>query len=114
MAYVAKLAEERNALRKERDGLQQRLSEMEEAKTAALEQERAEQAALEAAGLRLGEVSSDYSSSPEGEVIWQEYSSNTQLKRGSSVKIKVSAGPKPTKPTTTETTTEEESSSETE
>ena len=72
------------------------------------------QAALEAAGLRLGEVSSDYSSSPEGEVIWQEYSSNTQLKRGSSVKIKVSAGPKPTKPTTTETTTEEESSSETE
>ena len=57
-------------------------------------------AALSAAGLQCGEVSSDYSSAAEGEVIWQQYSSNTQLKKGSSVKIKVSAGPKPTEATT--------------
>ena len=56
--------------------------------------------ALAAAGLKCGSVSSDYSSAAEGEVIWQQYSSNTQLKRGSSVKIKVSAGPKPTETST--------------
>ena len=64
-------------------------------------------AALAAAGLECGKVTSDYSSAAEGEVIWQEYSSNTQLKKGTSVKLKVSAGPKPTEaPTTTESTTE--------
>ena len=65
-------------------------------------------AALDAAGLKCGSVSSDYSSAPEGEVIWQQYSSNTQLKRGSSVKIKVSAGakPAPTQPSTEEPVTE--------
>ena len=61
-------------------------------------------AALSAAGLECGKVTSDYSSAAEGEVIWQEYSSNTQLTRGTSVKLKVSAGPKPTE-TTTEATT---------
>ncbi|MDO4869400.1 MAG: Stk1 family PASTA domain-containing Ser/Thr kinase [Bacillota bacterium] len=59
--------------------------------------------ALSAAGLKCGEVTSEYSSAAEGEVIWQQYSSNTQLKKGASVKIKVSAGPKPTEPTTSPT-----------
>jgi len=64
-------------------------------------------AALSAAGLNCGKVTSDYSSAAEGEVIWQEYSSNTKLKKGTSVKLKVSAGPKPTEaPTTTEAPTE--------
>ncbi len=63
--------------------------------------------ALSAAGLECGKVTSDYSSATEGEVIWQEYSSNTQLKKGTSVKLKVSAGPKPTEaPTTTVSPTE--------
>lgn len=56
-------------------------------------------AALSAAGLKCGDVSSDYSTSAEGTVIWQEYSSNTQLKKGTSVKIRISKGPSPTSPT---------------
>lgn len=67
--------------------------------------------ALSAAGLKTGDVTSDYSTSAEGTVIWQQYSSNTQLKKGASVKLRISKGPSPTtteEPTTTEPTTEEE------
>lgn len=58
-------------------------------------------AALSAAGLKCS-VTNEFSSASEGEVINQNYSSGTQLKRGSTVTITVSAGQKPTEPTTTQ------------
>ena len=65
--------------------------------------------ALDAAGLRLGRVSEEYSSSAPGTVIKQQYSSNTQLKKGSSVSITISKGPQPTTaPPVTEPTQETE------
>ena len=54
------------------------------------------QAALLNAGLAVGTISYDYSSTySDGEVMWQQYDANAQLDRGTSVKIRVSKGPKP-------------------
>ncbi|MDO4486927.1 MAG: Stk1 family PASTA domain-containing Ser/Thr kinase [Bacillota bacterium] len=63
------------------------------------------ESALSQAGLSRGKVSYDYSSTyAEGEVMWQQYEAGAPLDKGSSVKIRVSKGPKPepaTQPTTT-------------
>lgn len=57
--------------------------------------------ALNAAGLNIGSVNSEYSNSAaSGEVISQQYSANTQLKKNSTVSITISKGPKPTQPPT--------------
>ena len=54
------------------------------------------QAALINAGLQVGSISYDYSSTyAEGEVMWQQYDANAQLDKGTSVKIRVSKGKKP-------------------
>lgn len=54
------------------------------------------QAALLNAGLSVGSISYDYSSTyAEGEVMWQQYDANAQLDKGTSVKIRVSKGNKP-------------------
>lgn len=54
------------------------------------------QAALKNAGLTIGEVSYDYSSTyAEGEVMWQQYDANAQLDKGTSVKVRVSKGKEP-------------------
>ncbi|MFR9269555.1 MAG: Stk1 family PASTA domain-containing Ser/Thr kinase [Clostridia bacterium] len=59
------------------------------------------QSALSKAGLSLGSISYDYSSTyAEGEVIWQQYDANAQLDKGTSVRIRVSKGAKPTETTT--------------
>ena len=56
--------------------------------------------ALSSAGLKLGGVTYEYSSSyGSGTVMWQQYDANSELTKGSSVSIKVSKGPEPTKPT---------------
>ena len=58
------------------------------------------ESALRDAGLDIGTVSYDYSSTyAEGEVMWQQYEAGAPLDRGTSVKIRVSKGPKP-EPTT--------------
>ena len=58
------------------------------------------ESALREAGLDRGTVSYDYSSTyAEGEVMWQQYEAGAPLDRGTSVKIRVSKGPKP-EPTT--------------
>ncbi len=55
------------------------------------------QSALSKAGLSLGSISYEYSSTyAEGEVIWQQYDANAQLDKGTSVRIRVSKGAKPT------------------
>lgn len=55
------------------------------------------QSALSKAGLSLGSISYEYSSTyAEGEVIWQQYDANAQLDKGTSVRIRVSKGSKPT------------------
>lgn len=70
-------------------------------------------AALNAAGLKVGSVSSEYSSSAaKGEVINQQYSSNTQLKKNSSVNLTISKGPKPTEAPTAAPTVPVESPDE--
>ena len=54
------------------------------------------QSALVNAGLALGDLSYDYSNTyAEGEVMWQQYDANAQLEKGTSVKMRVSKGPKP-------------------
>ena len=54
------------------------------------------QAALKNAGLTIGEVSYDFSSTyAEGEVMWQQYDANAQLDKGTSVKVRVSKGKEP-------------------
>ena len=59
------------------------------------------QSALSKAGLSLGSISYEYSSTyAEGEVIWQQYDANAQLDKGTSVRIRVSKGAKPTENTT--------------
>ena len=59
------------------------------------------QSALSKAGLSLGSISYEYSSTyAEGEVIWQQYDANAQLDKGTSVRIRVSKGAKPTETTT--------------
>ena len=58
------------------------------------------ESALRDAGLDRGTVSYYYSSTyAEGEVMWQQYEAGAPLDRGTSVKIRVSKGPKP-EPTT--------------
>ncbi len=59
------------------------------------------QAALVNAGLKVGSISYDYSSTyAEGEVMWQQYDANAQLDKGTAVKIRVSKGREPeTQPT---------------
>ncbi len=55
------------------------------------------QAALLNAGLTIGSISYDYSTTyAEGEVMWQQYDANAQLDKGTAVKIRVSKGSKPT------------------
>ncbi len=45
------------------------------------------QSALSKAGLSLGSISYEYSSTyAEGEVIWQQYDANAQLDKGTSVR----------------------------
>ena len=59
------------------------------------------QSALSKAGLSLGSISYEYSSTyAEGEVIWQQYDANAQIDKGTSVRIRVSKGAKPTETTT--------------
>ena len=54
------------------------------------------QSALSNAGLKMGSISYEYSSTyAEGEVIWQHYDANAQLDKGSSVRVRVSKGAKP-------------------
>ena len=54
------------------------------------------QSALSNAGLKMGSISYEYSSTyAEGEVIWQQYDANAQLDKGSSVRVRVSKGAKP-------------------
>ena len=54
------------------------------------------QSALVNAGLKVGSISYDYSSTyAEGEVMWQQYDANAQLDKGTSVKIRVSKGKEP-------------------
>lgn len=63
------------------------------------------QAALSNAGLSMGSVSYDYSTTyAEGEVMWQQYDANAQLDKGSSVRVRVSKGAKPTDAPTSPTT----------
>ena len=62
------------------------------------------QAALLNAGLTIGSISYDYSSTyAEGEVMWQQYDANAQLDKGTAVKIRVSKGNKPADQPTTRT-----------
>lgn len=57
------------------------------------------QSALRNAGLSMGSISYEYSSTyAEGEVIWQQYDANAQLSKGSTVRVRVSKGAKPEKP----------------
>lgn len=59
------------------------------------------QSALANAGLKMGSISYEYSSTyAEGEVIWQQYDANAQLEKGSSVRVRVSKGEKPEQTTT--------------
>ncbi len=54
------------------------------------------QSALLNAGLTVGSISYDYSSTyAEGEVMWQQYDANAQLEKGTAVKIRVSKGKEP-------------------
>lgn len=54
------------------------------------------QSALLNAGLTVGTISYDYSSTyAEGEVMWQQYDANAQLDKGTAVKIRVSKGKEP-------------------
>ena len=54
------------------------------------------QSALLNAGLSVGSISYDYSSTyAEGEVMWQQYDANAQLEKGTAVKIRVSKGKEP-------------------
>ena len=65
------------------------------------------QAALAAAKLVCGSVSYDYSTTySEGEVMWQQYDAGASLAKGSSVKLRVSKGAKPTEAPTTAPTTQ--------
>ncbi len=65
------------------------------------------QAALLNAGLTIGSISYDYSSTyAEGEVMWQQYDANAQLDKGTAVKIRVSKGNKPAEQPTTKPTEE--------
>ena len=65
------------------------------------------EALLDDAGLNLGKVSYDYSDTyTEGQVIWQQYDGNTQLEKGTRVKLRVSKGSKPTQAPTTEKPTQ--------
>ena len=69
----------------------------------------AAQSALADAGLKAGSVSYDYSDTyANGEVMWQQYDAGSSIDKGSSVKLRVSKGPKPTTTTTTVTETEPE------
>ena len=55
------------------------------------------QSALTKAGLSLGSISYEYSSTyVEGEVIWQQFDANAQVDKGTSVRVRVSKGTKPT------------------
>ncbi|MDO4393117.1 MAG: Stk1 family PASTA domain-containing Ser/Thr kinase [Bacillota bacterium] len=57
--------------------------------------------ALSRAGLRCGGVTYEYSNSyGAGTVMWQQYDANSELTKGSSVRIKVSKGPEQTSPPT--------------
>lgn len=57
------------------------------------------QSALRNAGLSMGSISYEYSSTyAEGEVIWQQYDANAQLSKGSTVRVRVSKGAKPENP----------------
>lgn len=59
-------------------------------------------AALEAAGLKLGEVTEEYSDDvPEGQVIRQSTSANTTVQSGNTVDITISKGPQATTTTYT-------------
>lgn len=54
------------------------------------------QTALLNAGLSMGSISYEYSSTyAEGEVMWQQYDANARLDRGSTVRVRVSRGPQP-------------------
>ena len=54
------------------------------------------QTALSNAGLSMGSISYEYSSTyAEGEVMWQQYDANARLDRGSTVRVRVSRGPQP-------------------
>ena len=67
------------------------------------------QAALLNAGLTIGSISYDYSSTyAEGEVMWQQYDANAQLDKGTAVKIRVSKGNKPVDQPTTKPTDEDD------
>lgn len=67
------------------------------------------QAALLNAGLTIGSISYDYSSTyAEGEVMWQQYDANAQLDKGTAVKIRVSKGNKPADQPTTKPTDEDD------
>ena len=69
----------------------------------------AAQSALADAGLKTGSVSYDYSDTyANGEVMWQQYDAGSSIDKGSSVKLRVSKGPKPTTTTTTTTVPETE------
>ncbi|MDO4517684.1 MAG: Stk1 family PASTA domain-containing Ser/Thr kinase [Bacillota bacterium] len=62
----------------------------------------AAESSLSSAGLSRGDVSYDYSTSfSEGEVMWQQYEPGVSVQKGTSVKIRVSKGAKPTTTTTT-------------
>ncbi len=55
------------------------------------------QSELSEAGLSMGSISYEYSNTyAEGEVIWQQYDANAQLDKGTSVRVRVSKGTKPT------------------
>lgn len=57
------------------------------------------QAAIENAGLTVGNVTYAYSSDyPEGQVMEQQYGSGTSLDKGTSVSIVISKGPEPQEP----------------
>lgn len=54
------------------------------------------QTALSNAGLSMGSISYEYSSTyAEGEVMWQQYDANARLDKGSTVRVRVSRGPEP-------------------
>lgn len=67
------------------------------------------QSALSKAGLSLGSISYEYSSTyAEGEVIWQQYDANAQLDKGTSVRIRVSKGAKPSQTPTVDSSDDED------
>lgn len=67
------------------------------------------QSTLSSAGFNTGSISYEYSSSySEGEVMWQQYGDGSSVKKGSTVDMKVSKGPKPTATQATEETETED------